>query len=255
MKLQSKLVVCIFILFSLLLTACKDKESKYKSDDKLGYLAYDEYQDDENLIYLEEKDGYQPYIVLTNNYDGKTLLLRKYLLNDFIRMNEYYAKYEGCEMDTYLKNDFFDILSNEVQQKIEETEIVVTHQAWQGKNDNGKTYLIKRKVFLLSCAELGFTTKYVVQKEGKKLKYFKKDENWFAYLENDNTRGYPWWLRTNDTMSESCFWFVAGSEAIVSRINSFDTNAVRPAFCLNSDLEIEKTEKVIDGQSVYALKS
>ena len=236
------------------MTGCRDKESNYQSDDQLGYLAYDEYMDDENLIYIEEKDGYHPYIVLTNHFDGKTLLLRKYLLKDFLRMNDYYAKYENCELDKYLNNDFFSTLSFDMQEKIEDTKIVVTEQAWQGRNDNGNTYTINRKVFLLSSAELGYTFDDVVQKEGKSLKYFKKDENWFAYLENDNTKGYPWWLRTNDLFSESCFYFVAGDEPITSRINSFDTNGVRPAFCLDSDLEIEKSNQVVDGEEVYVLK-
>ena len=251
---HSILFICIFIISFGIMTGCRDKESNYQSDDQLGYLAYDEYMDDENLIYIEEKDGYHPYIVLTNYYDDKTLLLRKYLLGDFIRMNEYYAQYEGCEMDKYLNNEFLNSLSPAIQEKIQDTNIVVTEQARQGASDNGKTYTINRKIFLLSSAEIGFTMKYVVQKEGKSLKYFKKDENWFAYLENDNTKGYPWWLRTNDINSESCFLFVAGDEPITSRINAFDTNGVRPAFCLDSNLEIEKTDQVVDGEEVYVLK-
>lgn len=235
------------------MTGC-DKESQYIIDDKLGYLSYDEFMDEENIIYLEENDGYQPYIVLTNNYDGKTLLLRKYLLQDFIRMHDYYAQYEDCEMDNYLNKEFFNSLSSGIQEKFENTNIVVTEQAWQGARDNGKTYSINRKVFLLSSAELGDAFDYIVQKEGKALKYFEHDENWFAYLENNNMKGYPWWLRTNDIMTESCFWFVAGDEPITSRINSFDTNGVRPAFCLDSDLEIEKSNQVVDGEEVYILK-
>lgn len=74
-------------------------------------------------------------------------------------------------------------------------------------------------------------------------------------MKNDNNMGYPWWLRTNNIMSESCFWFVAGDKSIVTRINSFDKNGIRPAFCLDPNLEIEKTEKVIEGQSVYVLKN
>ena len=270
MKAHRVLVVGVLVIFFCLMTGCKDKESIYKSDDKLGYLAYDEFQDDNNLIYIEENDGYQPYIVLTNDYDGKTLLLRKYLLDDFIRMNEYYAKYEDCEMDTYVNNQFYNTLSPEILGKIQDTKIVVTHQAWDGRNDNGIVYSINRKVFLLSCSELGFTMKYVIQKEGKSLKYFEKDENWVAYLENDNTKSYPWWLRTNYINTESCFNFVSGNidislvdgkiveevkSPIIASTNAFDTNGIRPAFCLASNLEIEKNEKAIDGQLVYVLKN
>lgn len=169
-------------------------------------------------------------------------------------MNEYYAQYEGCEMDNYLNNEFFDSLSPAMQEKIQDANIVVTEQAWQGASDNGKTYMINRKIFLLSSAEIGFTMKYVVQKEGKLLKYFKNHENRFAYLDKNDTKGYPWWLRTNDINSESCFLFVGGDEPITSRINAFDTNGVRPAFCLDSDLEIEKSNQVVDREEVYVLK-
>ena len=48
----------------------------YKRQD----LAYSEKCKIETIIYIEEKTGFVPYIVLTNDYNGKTLLLRKEIL-------------------------------------------------------------------------------------------------------------------------------------------------------------------------------
>ncbi len=47
------LFISIFIISFCFMTGCENKESQYDSEDKLGYLAYDEFKDDENLIYID----------------------------------------------------------------------------------------------------------------------------------------------------------------------------------------------------------
>ena len=250
-KLLTVLVISVCIM-----TSCK--LSMYREDDKLGHLAFDEYQNEENLIYIEEKDGYQPYIVLTNNYsenEGQTLLLRKYLLEDFRRMNEYYAEYEDCEMDAYLNKDFKDTLSTKMQEKLNNTEIIVTEQTWQGAPDNGKNYTIDREIFLISLSEVDFILEGVTPIEGKVLEFFKDHENRSAFIEDDDRGAHSWWLRSNHLYTESTFCFVFGGDDVgTNSTNAYDSNAVRPAFCLPTESEITTSNEIIDGESVYVLK-
>ena len=58
-------------------------------------------------VYLKEKGGYEPYLVLSKNYSGygNVLLLRKYLLDEERIFNEaegYGAYYEDSRIDSYL---------------------------------------------------------------------------------------------------------------------------------------------------------
>ena len=50
--------------------------------EKLEDIAYDVNPSGEYTVYLEENGIYKPYLVLTNNYNGNCLLLRKHVLNE-----------------------------------------------------------------------------------------------------------------------------------------------------------------------------
>ncbi len=45
-------------------------------------IAYDRIFRSDYTVYIKENDEYAPYLVLTNNYNGNTLLLRQYLLDE-----------------------------------------------------------------------------------------------------------------------------------------------------------------------------
>lgn len=72
-------------------------------------MAYSEKCKIEPIIYIEEKAGFVPYIVLTNDYNGKTLLLRKEILPENRRVSDYSAYYEESEIDNYLMGEFLII--------------------------------------------------------------------------------------------------------------------------------------------------
>ena len=74
-------------------------------------------------VYLKEKGGYEPYLVLSKNYNGygNVLLLRKYLLDEERIFNEekrWGAYYEDSKIDSYLNTEFKQTLSPLVQNSL-----------------------------------------------------------------------------------------------------------------------------------------
>lgn len=70
-------VVVLAIVLGVLLNACSKRQAVTEEYNTISDLAYSEKCKIEPIIYIEEKAGFVPYIVLTNDYNGKTLLLRK----------------------------------------------------------------------------------------------------------------------------------------------------------------------------------
>ena len=69
--------VILAIILGVLLNACSKRQTVTEKYNTISDLAYSEKCKIEPIIYIEEKTGFVPYIVLTNDYNGKTLLLRK----------------------------------------------------------------------------------------------------------------------------------------------------------------------------------
>lgn len=204
-----------------------------------------------NEIYLEEKNGYAPYIVVSNDYDGKTLLLRKYLLSEDMKMNNYDAYYEDCEMDTYLNTIFYNSLSEKTKSFVEDTTIQIVNKDYYVTNKS--VVEIQRKIFLLSFTELGYDNNNHVGLEGRKLKYFKLDNyNNRIATAYDGGIAYSWWLRSADTTYESCFYAV-GAEGEIGSTNAFSVNGIRPAFCVKSDLKISTSSYIVNDKTVYII--
>ena len=70
-------VVVLAIVLGVLLNACSKRQAVTEEYNTISDLAYSEKCKIEPIIYIEEKTGFVPYIVLTNDYNGKTLLLRR----------------------------------------------------------------------------------------------------------------------------------------------------------------------------------
>ena len=65
-------------------------------------------------VYIEEQEGYTPYLVLSGNYDGKVLLLREQVLPELMQykehsplwgQGEYGSYYEQSSVDAYLNRN------------------------------------------------------------------------------------------------------------------------------------------------------
>ncbi len=80
----------------------------------------------------KENDEYEPYMVLSKDYYGKTLLMRKFLLDEPRAFNIYEANgfrnayYPDSLTDVFLSNDFYNTLSPKMKELILEMDIDIT---------------------------------------------------------------------------------------------------------------------------------
>ena len=211
-------VVVLAIVLGVLLNACSKRQTVTEEYNTISDLAYSEKCKIEPIIYIEEKTGFVPYIVLTNDYNGKTLLLRKEILPENRRVSDYSAYYEESEIDNYLMGEFFDNLPIQTRCLIQDSEIEILDERCLNQIDDSVITIV-RKVFLLSFTELGYKKNGHVGVEGVPLLYFKDNKNRFATTNNGKFT-VSWWLSTN-----AC-----------------DMNGIRTAFCVDGKQEIYKEE-------------
>jgi hypothetical protein len=163
-------------------------------------LAYDDEPLTGYTVYIEEGGIYTPYLVLTNDYNGETLLLRKEVMSENRMLNFYYSYYENSFIDNYLNTEFLELLNPHLQDIVVNSTIIITEK---DRTDIGKGWYdklpmeIERKVFLLAMSEIGIkVVEGVMNVEGKSLKYF-----WlFPHTRIAYTAGQPqaWMLRTTN---------------------------------------------------------
>jgi hypothetical protein len=199
------------------------------------------------VIYISENGNYTSFLVLTDDYSGNVLLLREEPLTISLPFNKYSSFYENSEIDIYLNSEYLVQLDG-VQAYIPQTNIEITHESAIGLSGNSKT-TITRKVFLLSCAELGVDTSVNASTEGKTLEYFQNSKNRIAKINGIAT---SWWLRTPNTYYLSCVYGI-GADGKIGFGNAYDKNGIRPAFCLDRSMCIETRSDIIRGQSVYTI--
>ncbi len=242
-----RLLIVVLMLFCLCGCGKKDIVTKTQKGVISDYLSDD--------IYVEENGKLVPYIIADNDYDGNTLLLRKYLLKEKKRMNEYYALYENSEIDKYLETQFYNRFPDNVKDKIITTDVeavgddyyaTVENTEWFGDKyfkttDNS---VLKRKVFLLSLYEVS-STMYkdmsMVMEGKKQIQYFNDPSHILAQKEDDLKGKYAWWLRSVDTGYSSCFYVIDG-EGTLGSTNAFERFGIRPAFCVGKDEKVKTSE-------------
>lgn len=207
-------------------------EIQYISD-----LAYNHVSSVDPIVYIEESSGWKPYIVLTDQYKGNTLLLRKETIQEG-RFSDYSAYYENSEIDVYLNSEYFMMLSDASRKQVEDTEIrILSSSCLEQLLDD--TISITRKVFLLSFTELSYSQNGHVGIEGEPLKYFDENQNRCALTEDGIKTG--WWLRSADSTYDSAVYAV-GPEGEIGSTSAFSQNGIRPAFCVANDCRVQMKE-------------
>lgn len=244
MKRRSIVLKLMVLLCCSILMGCgnetpsKDNTEKETVRDLLG-----------EEVYVLEAEEYVSYIVLSDDYKGNSLLLRKNVMDEAMRMNEYYAYYEGCEMDQFLNDIFYEGLPEQTKEIIETTDVEVVAAGYSYAGHKIKK--IERKVFLLSSTELGYDLKYGAGKEGKVIAYFEQPNARIAYTKEGNPSA--WWIRSVDIIYDSCFYGI-GPRGEVGSGNAFDMNGVRPAFCVSGDTPIRANTDLYEGKTVYVIE-
>lgn len=244
MTIKKMLVLCISFVIILGLCACSgEKEMKKVSD-----LAYDK-ADSINYIYVMENGKYTPFLVLTDDYNGNTLLLRKEILDENRRINNYSSYYANSEIDLYLNEEYLKSLT-EISQQVTTSNVEITSEDSLGVSGTD-TETIERCVFLLSCNEVGISDSVNIASEGEVLEFFRNEENRKLYA---NEKSLSWWLRTPNTYYLSCT-FVIGDNNKLGYTNSYDQNGIRPAVCVNGDLRIELRSGIVADKMVYVFSA
>ena len=210
-------------------------------------LAYNS-GNSENEVYVYENGGYVPYIVITDDYAGNTLLLRKEALPQNYRINSYDSYYPDSDLDRYLNSVFLSSLEK-VKSDIVETEIEVTAEDSIGVSGE-ETEKISRQIFILSGHEMCCSSENMAM-EGQPLSYFKSISNRETL---QNGKKASCWLRTPNTFYVSCL-YVIGDNDKIGFTNASDFNAVRPAFCISGSYPVKRISfESASGEKGYVLE-
>lgn len=226
-----------------------------------------------SIVYIKENEEYIPYLVLTADYDGNALLLRENLLPEEMQYKPsrhpapkgsalsggwnsgiYDSCYEESSIDEFLNTEFLERFSPDMQAAIMDTAIEVTdEESLQEETWAEVTHMIERKVFLLSAVELGmvYGVGSIMTKEGEPLEYFKNKVYSVKTACKANGEAWPYWTRTPH-LWETYLVTVIGVDGLGDATPDGHIG-VRPAFCLSRDTAVKKSDKIVEGKSVYVL--
>jgi len=223
----------------------------------LSDISYDKNKKnpDAYTVYIQEDDLYKPYLVISGNYSGRCLVLRKDLLDEKLVFNNeksqgsYGSYYLDSEIDTYINTIYFARLSAAMRNSISETSIKIsTRENVRSGSGVGKTENIKRKIFLLSATEINVKS-IMASNEGAPLSYFRNTDNLIAFRSDGEAGDY--WLRSAYHWDDIQSWAVTYTGICTGFAVSEELHA-RPAFCLPSDSAIR--DESINGKSVYVIE-
>ncbi len=200
---KRKILIFLLALFCLLFAGCKNQNASTLAD-----LA----QSKDNIVYLLENGSYTPFLALDSK-EGNVLLLRKEVMENFLRISDYSAEYENSDMDSYLSTEYLGVLTDNVNDFIVEAEIEVASKTSLYKAGT-ETHTIIRKVFLLSYYEMNYSDHSMAPKEGSKISFFTDDQSRVAYR---NGEPCSWWLRTPYTGYDSVSWSVGGDGTLMRK--------------------------------------
>ena len=248
----------------------------------ISHIAYENNPHLGYTVYIMEDGIYTPYLVLSHRYNGHTLLLRKYLLDERMRYSYatigggagYHAYYRYSYIDLFLEGEFFYLFSEPLQSMIVSADIEITaRHSLRALNPDNFEY-IERRVFLLSWYETwgrirsrGFGspagTRYSRMPEGQRLAYFRpQGEGRFStgsaqpHRVGTTSSGqvWSWWLRTPQTINRTTQGSVVNWGGVHESPHFWSISGptlwgVRPAFRLPNDTPIRRGE--LNGEMVF----
>ena len=257
-------IFCLLSLMSItsifLLVACENKKKYLSNIETIEELSYDYVSEEDCIVYIEEDGAYVPYLVLTSDYDGNVLLLRKELMEEarpykenesgLWPTHELGSYYEDSSIDDYLNTVFYESLSQSIKDFMVESNIEITDKASYIGSDRISTK-ISRKVFLLSLEELSFKLKYIIVQEGTPLKYFEDDyTRRLAFLPDG--KEFPYWTRTPELWEN--YTVVAIGDNEVRSEPAHISYGIRPAFCVEKSTPLVQSTDVVEGETVFIIE-
>lgn len=167
--------------------------------------------------------------------DG-TWLLMKHLYTNHIwdSTDNDYAK---SDIYSYLNNTFVNLCDSNIQSVIKQVKIPYT----KGTGSDGSlatgTSSLSSKVFLLSYAEVGYSSHYAVNVEGAVLDYFDGATNSDRIANKLGYEASSWHLRSPNTQNNSAIYRV-NSDGSWQTYEARNTGGVRPALVLESSVMV-----------------
>ena len=229
-----------------------------KPPETLNDIAYDINQRYGYTVYIEEETGYQPYLVLTRNYEGSgnVLLLRKYVLDERQPYNDperEISYYENSYIDEYLNTVYINMLKKSLQDEMLEMDIRILNDATYDAIKNGaEAKILNRKAFLLSYAEVSRTAEKRDVLDGQLLEYFEKGRSQLEASDSKGARAV-WMLRSPSLVYPTTSMAVTGEGKIGLGGGVEGLRGVRPAFCLSGDLKIEQRDQIEEDGTVFVM--
>ncbi|MBR1863593.1 MAG: hypothetical protein IJ806_05860 [Ruminococcus sp.] len=191
-------------------------------------------------VCIKENGSDVPYLVLSRDYGGSCLLMRKEVLDEKMRYSDgpaivgnLSAYYPGSKIDRFLSGEFTQRFSQPVRELMVGTDIEVYTKGslWCGDLVNGlETEKINRRCFLLSYKEWGVNTPYLG--EGKRI----------AGIE-DYQSEESCWLRSAYVMEQEMVWMVSKSSASGWLVS--EESGLRPVFCVPPETEAVEEDGIV----------
>lgn len=175
--------------------------------------------------------------IYSSTYNGGTILL----MQDIYEKKQWHSSdvndYENGTLHSYLNNGFLALFDANIRSVIKQVKVPYRPGRGTSKTCNTGENGLTAKIFLLSGAEVGFTSSdasYLPTNEGAKLSYFESGTGTsaknkrIAYLNGSATN---WWLRSPNcggtSVASNVYYNGNPSDNICST-----TNGVRPALVL-----------------------
>ena len=212
----------------------------------------------------------KPSSVYDESCNG-TWLLMKDIYETRVWHSRNINKYESSDIHSYLNSTFLNLFDSSIRDGIKQVKIPYRRNGGPtGSNQSGANGL-SCKVFLLSGYEVGFTTSNSssdLPVDGAKLSYFESGtgssalNKRIAYL---NGSAAYWWLRSPSIDDAKIVWRVSTSGDYSNSGSPSNSNGVRPAFILPSNLLVDDSgnvtipdltaHKTLVGGTAYTVKS
>ena len=183
-----------------------------------------------------------PSSAYDSSCNGTWLLMKDiYTIDAWDRAdNGYNNHYNDALINTLTLNSIFNRLDSDIQDIIVEAKIPYTYFA-DGSYDSGELRSgasgLSSRLFLLSYAEVGFTTSSVsMTTEGTRLSYFSSGHGTTAdnkRLAYHNGTATSWWLRSPSAIGYGSIAYV-GTNGDYNTANNYTTYGVRPALIIPS---------------------
>ena len=192
----------------------------------------------------------KPSSIYDDSCNG-TWLLMKDIYGTLVWHSRNINKYESSDIHSYLNSTFLNLFDSNIRDGIKQVKIPYRRNGGPtGSNQSGANGL-SCKVFLLSGYEVGFTTSNSssdLPVDGAKLSYFESGtgssalNKRIAYL---NGSAAYWWLRSPSIDDAKIVWRVSTSGDYSNSGYPSNSNGVRPAFILPSNLLVDDSGNVV----------